>query len=197
MKDKVKQVLQIIKVLQERKKRKQNINFVCNTCYACNTFNTSGFTIVELLVYMGLMSIFIVVLMGIFTAALKTKLASESTSGISQDSRYILSKLSYDVNNADSVTSPTLGVTSSTLQIVASGSATTYAINGGNLVKTVGGVSSNLNGIDTQLDSITFKNIGNPGGKPTIQVVYVVRSKIIIQGGGTETQTVNTTVGTR
>ena len=156
-----------------------------------------GFTVTELLIYMGLMSIFLVVLMGIFTAALKTKLASESTSGISQDSRYILSKLSYDVNNADSVTLPALGVTSSSLQIVASGSASTYAINGGNLVRTTGGVSTNLNGADTQLDSISFKNIGNPGGKPTIQVVYTVRSKMIIPGGRTETQTINTTVGTR
>jgi Tfp pilus assembly protein FimT len=156
-----------------------------------------GFTITELLIYMGLMSIFVVVLMGIFTSALKTKLATESASGISQDSRYILSKLSYDVNNADSITSPALGSTSATLQMVASSSAVIYAVNGGNLTRTVGGVSTNINGFDTQLDSITFKNIGNPGGKATIQIVYTVRSKIIIQGGGTEVQTVNTTVGTR
>jgi Tfp pilus assembly protein PilW len=156
-----------------------------------------GFTIVELLIYMGLMSIFLTVLLGIFTAALKTKLASQSTSAISQDSRYILSKLSYDANNADSIASPTLGVTSDSLQIITSGITSTYAINGGNLIKTTGGVSANLNGIDTLLDSISFKNIGNPGGKPTIQVVYTVRSKIIIQGGGTETQTINTTIGTR
>jgi Tfp pilus assembly protein PilV len=156
-----------------------------------------GFTIVELLIYMGLMAIFITVLLGIFTAALKTKLTTQSTSNISQDSRYILSKLSYDINNADSVTSPILGATNDSLQIVTSGSVSTYAINGGNLVKTADGVSANLNGMDTQLDSISFKNIGNPGGKPTIQVIYTVRSKIIIQGGGTETQTINTTIGTR
>jgi Tfp pilus assembly protein PilW len=156
-----------------------------------------GFTIVELLIYMGLMAIFITVLLGIFTAALKTKLTTQSTSNISQDSRYILSKLSYDINNADSVTSPILGATNDSLQIVTSGSVSTYAINGGNLVKTADGVSANLNGMDTQLDSISFKNIGNPGGKPTIQIVYTVRSKIIIQGGGTETQTINTTIGTR
>jgi hypothetical protein len=159
--------------------------------------NYRGFTIVELLIYMGLMAIFITVLLGIFTAALKTKLATQSTSSISQDSRYILSKLSYDVNNADSITSPALGVTSDSLQIVTSGSTGTYSLNNGNLVKTSGGISANLNGNDTQLDSISFKNIGNSGGKPTIQVIYTVRSKIIIQGGGTETQTINTTIGTR
>ena len=94
-----------------------------------------GFTVVELLIYMALMSIFLVILMGIFTAALSTKLASESASAIAQDSRYILSKLSYEVNNADSVTSPAFGATSSSLQIVASGSSSTYELNDGNLVK--------------------------------------------------------------
>lgn len=162
-----------------------------------NRKSASGVTLVELLIYLGLMSIFIVILMGIFTAALNTKLASESTSGISQDSRYILSKLSYDVNNADSITSPALGEVSASLQIVTSGSASTYAVSSGNLVKTAGGVSMNLNGIDTQLDSISFKNIGNPEGKATIQIVYTVRSKIIIQGGNTEAQTIETTIGTR
>lgn len=156
-----------------------------------------GFTIVELLVYMGLMSIFLVVLLGIFTASLNAKLASESTSGVSQDSRYILSKLSYDINNADSIVLPGLGETSASLQMVTSGSTSTYAISGGNLVKTENGVSMNLNGIDTQLSSISFKNIGNPEGKPTIQVVYTLGSKIIVQGGQTQTQTINTTIGTR
>jgi prepilin-type N-terminal cleavage/methylation domain-containing protein len=156
-----------------------------------------GFTLVELLVYMGLMSIFLMVLLGIFTATLNTKLANESTSAVSSDSRYILSKLSYDVNNADSVTSPALGLTNTSLQLVTSGTTGTFSISNGNLVKTVGGVSIKLNGNDTGLDSISFKNIGNVGGKPTIQVMYTVRSKIIVQGGNTQTQTVNTTVGTR
>lgn len=162
-----------------------------------NRKSALGFTIVELLIYMALMSVFLVILMGIFTAALNTKLASESTSAISQDSRYILSKLSYDVNNADSLTSPAPGEVTASLQIITSGSTSTYAVNGGNLVKTTGGISMDLNGVDTQIDSISFKNIGNPGGKPTIQLVYTVRSKIIIQGGSTEAQTIETTVGTR
>lgn len=166
--------------------------------YKIKNFKLSrGFSLVELLVYLALMSIFLMTLLNIFTTTLKTKLASESTSGISQDSRYILSKLSYDVNNADSVALPLLGSSSASLQLVSSGSASTYGLSAGNLVKTTGGISTNLNGINTQLDSISFKNIGNPGGKPTIQIVFTVRSKIIIQGGGTESQTINTTVGTR
>lgn len=156
-----------------------------------------GFSLVELLIYMALMSIFLMVLLDIFAATLNTKLSSESTSVVSQDSRYVFSKLTYDINNADSVILPVPGATSTGLQIDNSGSISTYVLNSGNLVKTAGGISMNLNGIDTEFDSISFKNIGNPDGKSTIQVVYTVRSKIIIQGGRTETQTINTTIGIR
>jgi len=155
-----------------------------------------GFSLVELLIYMGLMSIFSMVLLDIFTTTLNQKLASESTSALSYDSRYILSKLSYDINNSDTITSPLLGVTSSALQFTASGSANTYSLINGNLDKTSGGVSMNLNGTDTGIDAITFKNLGVAGGKPTIQIVYTIRSKILVSGG-TQVQTIHTTVGTR
>lgn len=155
-----------------------------------------GFTLVELLIYMALMSIFLLALLDIFTSTLNSKLSSESTSGLNQDSRYILAKLAYDVNNADSVALPTLGVTGASLQLIRTGVTSTYASASGNLVLTQGGVAMSLNGLDTGLDSLSFRNIGNPGGKPTIQVIYTLRSKIILPGG-TATASVNTTVGTR
>jgi len=164
--------------------------------YKSTDLQIRGFTLVELLIYMALVSMFLLVLLDVFTITLSSKLASESTSAISYDSRYILSKLSYDVNNADSVTLPALGATGASLQLTSGGVTSTYTITSGNLVKTVGGVPMSLNGTDTGLDSISFKNLGNPGGKPTIQVVYTVRSKIVVWGG-TQTQTINTTVGTR
>ena len=156
-----------------------------------------GFTLVEILVYMALMSIFLMVLLDVFTITLNTKLTSESNSTVIQDSRYILSKLLYDINNADSITSPVLGATDSSLQIVSGGVTNVYMLINGNLVKIDSGISMNLNSVDTQLDSISFKNIGNVDGKPTIQVVYTVRSKIIVQGRETQILTINTTAGTR
>jgi len=155
-----------------------------------------GFTIVELLVYMALMGIFLVVLLDVFTTTLNSKLSSESTSALNQDSRYILSKLSYDINNADSITTPALGATGSTLQFVNTGVTYTYASNSGNFTRNDGTIM-NLNGVDTALDDLTFKNIGNADGKPTIQIMYTLRSKINLQGNRTQTQTINTTIGTR
>lgn len=52
-----------------------------------------GVTIVELLVYIGLLSIFMLVLLDVFTTILNAKLESESTSALNQDARYVYSKL--------------------------------------------------------------------------------------------------------
>lgn len=160
------------------------------------TNKQKGVTITELLIYLGLMSIFFMVLLDIFTTTLKTKLSSESTSAVNQDSRYILSKLSYDVNNTDSVASPARGSEGSTLQLVKGGVSSTYSISSGDLVLTTAGIPMKLNSLETSLDSISFKNLGNPGGKPTIQVVYTVRSKVVLSGAN-KTQSVDTTVGLR
>lgn len=155
-----------------------------------------GFTIVELLVYMALLSIFLTVLLDIFSTTLNQKLSSEATSAISQDSRYFLSKLSYEIENADSVALPVLGTTGPSLQIVTGGITSTYGITAGNLVLTQGGITMKLNGLDTALDNISFKNIGNVGGKPTVQIIYTIHSNITLPGA-VQSQTITVTPGLR
>ena len=155
-----------------------------------------GFSLVEILVYMGLMSIFLLVLLSIFTDTLNTKLASESTSALDQDSRYILSRLTYDINNADSIVAPATGSSGTTLSIVKDGVGMTYSSSSGNFVLTSAGTTMNLNSLDTSLDNLNFQNVGAPGAKSMMQVSYTLRSKIIVLGE-TATQSISTTIGTR
>jgi Tfp pilus assembly protein PilV len=154
-----------------------------------------GFTLVEVLIYIGLMGVFLLVLLDIFTATLNTKLSSESTSALNMDSRYILAKLKYDINNADSIISPAEGASGSSLQLITGGVTATYASNSGNFTKTETS-TLNLNGWDTALTALSFKSVGVPGGKPTVQISYTLRSKITANTGNA-TQTINTTIGTR
>src|SRR3990172_6790072 len=48
-----------------------------------------GFTIIELILYMGMLSILLAVLSQIFVSILNVQLESQSSSSIEQDSRYI------------------------------------------------------------------------------------------------------------
>lgn len=157
-----------------------------------------GFSLVEMLVYMGLFSILLIPLMQLFTSTIAVRLESEATSAVSQDGRYILSKLSYDIHNASTILSPGLGVTTSALHISGSGFDYTYGLDGeGNLVLNNGVTSDSLNSEGTTIPQITFTTLGNGTGKKVVQVSVQVESKVIRQGNNKELKTFQTVVGTR
>ncbi len=66
----------------------------------------TGFTLVELLIYMGLLTIMVLIFTDIFTSIIDNQLGSENTSNVADDGRYIYSRFIYDVNRADSIVSP-------------------------------------------------------------------------------------------
>jgi hypothetical protein len=143
--------------------------------------NSKGVTIVELIVYIGLLSIFMLVLLDVFVAILNSKLEGESTSSLNQDARYIYSKMAYDVANASSFTIP------SGTQLSLNSGASIYSLSGGNLLLN----SLKLNGQDTKINSISFTKVGN-----TVKVLYTIESLIELQSG-TQTRTISTTFGIR
>lgn len=160
-----------------------------------------GVTIIELLVYVGLLSMFMIVLLDVFTSILGAKVESQSTSGVSQDTRYILSKLTYEINNADSISAPAnFGVTANSLTLVDGANSYTYSLDGaGNLNIISAAGTQRLNGADTKITDISFTKLGNAGvidNKPTIRVSFTVES-LIEEPSGQQEQTINTTVGLR
>jgi type II secretory pathway pseudopilin PulG len=160
----------------------------------------SGITIIELVIYIGLLSIFMLVLLDVFITVLNARLETESTSTLNQDTRYILTRLAYDIGNADSVVLPAaLGDSGNVLKITKGGITETFSIDAlGNLILDDGVSPQKLNGVDTALTDISFKKIGNPeeGDKPTVKISFTVKS-LIIRQAGEQTRTVDTTIGTR
>lgn len=95
-----------------------------------------AFTIVELLLYMGIMAIFLVVLTDIWVSAMEALTRTENVAAITSDGRYILARLAYDVGQTGTVN---------------------YVLTGGNL--TAGGVQ--LNSYATTVDSFLVTPVGN------------------------------------
>ncbi len=155
-----------------------------------------GFTLVELLIYIGLLGMFLVVLLDIFVMTLNTKLESESSSALAQDSRYVLSKLNYEIMNADSIEIPASGTTGTTLRIVNSGTAKTFASSSGSLVLTAGGQTLSLTGLDTNLIGLSFQNTSAVGGKPTIKFSFTLESNINVNNDN-DSQTISSSVSVR
>ncbi len=156
-----------------------------------------GLSIVELIIYMGLLSILLVVLTDVFVSIIDVRKESEAVSAVEQDGNYILARLFYDVSRASSISTPaSLGASTSSLLITIGGVNYTYSLNGSNLQLVNNNGTDVLNSINTTVSSPTFLRIGNSGGKNTIQISFTV-SSVTQRNHGPETKTYQTSVGLR
>jgi type II secretory pathway pseudopilin PulG len=137
----------------------------------------SGVTFVELLLVMGLLSIFLVVLTTVFTTTLDVQNQTNSYSAVVSDGRFIMARLNYDIARATAVTTPTaLGDSGPTLVITVDGNTYTYDLSGSNLQLTDDTGSANLNGGGTTVSDVDFQRIGNAGGMETIRYSFKLTS---------------------
>lgn len=159
--------------------------------------NRAGFTLVELLLYMVLLSVLLVLTTDILTTTIDNHLSAEASQSVSADGRFILSRLIYDVGRADNIVIPNLlGDETSSLQIVINGIDYIYDLSGDNLRLTTDLGADQLNSAETILSNLTFKRLGNPGGKNAVQIKFVLTSKTR-RKSGLEIKNFQTTVGIR
>lgn len=155
-----------------------------------------AFTLIELIIFMGIFSVLIFIFTDIFVSALKTKTLEEATASVNQDANFVLMKLQYDINNASSVTQPELNNTSESLYITIDGVGVLYRMNAGRLERVVGTEAVSLNGYNTTLTSLYFKNMGTPEGKSTVKIALTLESKGVVNNRS-EVINLETTAGLR
>jgi type II secretory pathway component PulJ len=156
-----------------------------------------GFTIVELLIYMALLSGFLIVMTELFASIMDVKLESNAVSSVEQDGRYILTRLAYDIPRSSAITTPsTLGSTTGSLVMVISGVTYTYSVVNGNLEITNNLGTNNLNSSESIISNVSFRKIGNAGGKETIKLNFDITSATV-RNAGPEVRTFSTTIGRR
>lgn len=157
-----------------------------------------GFTLIEVVIYLGTLAIFLTILTQIFTSILDIRLKTEATSSLEQDSRYILSRLLYDVQRAQTITTPgILGGVSPQLVITIDGVSYTYSNSGGLLLLADGTGSYPLNGVGTTVSGLTFQRLGTlPTGKNTIKVNMTLTG-VARPSTQLETKAIQTTIGQR
>ncbi|MBI3341886.1 hypothetical protein HY024_02080 [Candidatus Curtissbacteria bacterium] len=151
----------------------------------------AGFTLIEMLLYMGLSAIFLVSITQIFVLIAGIRLDSESTSGVQMDGQYLLSRVAYDVSRSGSITAPLAGQSGTTL--TTNLFTYTYDLSSGNLQITEAGNTDNLNSTNSKVSNLTFTHL-DPAPKDTVQVKFTLTSVGTSQKGP-ETRTFQTTVG--
>lgn len=160
--------------------------------------NSQAFTLIELMIFMGIFSILIFILTDIFIISLKTKTSAESTAVINQDGRFIFAKLTADINNANSISSPVLGTSSSSIDLILYGVPETIRFNdsSGNIELVTGGKTDVLNSVNSKISNLAFTRLGNIGGKNTIRINITLQSRQIVNNNH-EVISLETTVGLR
>ena len=139
-----------------------------------------GFTLIELILFMGIFSILIIIFTDIFITSLKTKSIAESTAFVNQDARFIFAKLTNDINNANSIVYPELGGTSNSLTLILYGQLETIQIKNGNIeLVDVNGTHA-LNSVNTLISNIAFNRLGNIDGKNSIKINITVESRTTV-----------------
>lgn len=160
----------------------------------------AGFTLVELLLYMGILSVFLSILTAIFVTALDVQMESEAATSVERDGTYILAKLAYDVHRASSISIPlSLGSNATNLKILVGAVDYTYSLDGSEnltLVNDIG--TNNLNSYDSKVSGLSVTRLGNTGGvEDTLKINFTITSRTQRVSFGYETKAFETNLALR
>ena len=156
-----------------------------------------GFTLIELSLFMGLFMVIIGILMTLFSSIVQKQLEVQSISAVEADSKYILSRLTYDIQRSDAIVVPSeLGNTTSSLVLIINGDTYTYDLLGSTFRITDNIGTYQLNGTRSTVSNVSFTRLGNTAGSHAVEVTYTITSTVS-QTQGPETKTVHTVIGTR
>jgi len=157
----------------------------------------TGFTLIELSLFMGLFTVIIGVLMSLFASIVQKQLEVQSVSAVEADSKFILSRLSYDIQRSDAIVVPSsLGDTTSSLVLSIDGDTYAYDLTGGIMQLTTSIGPAALNSVRSTVSDVSFKRLGNTAGTHAVELTYKVTSKIT-RTQGPETKIIKTVIGTR
>lgn len=167
----------------------------------------SGVTLIELLLYMGIFSMLLMVLVQLFGAIVNVNMEAQSTSAVSQDGRYILNEMTYTLRQAKTFALPAgLGSANAgtQLQFTTTGGTTyTYTLSsdpvGQQKLMISDGVSSEqLNSEGTTVSNLSFTRLATSGtsGKSTVTISFTLTSTTRAQKGYQQ-ETFETTVEKR
>jgi len=161
----------------------------------------AGFTLVELLLYIGIFSILVVSLFQLFTSIIDTQAESQSSSSVFLDGQYILNRFKYDMQRAKSIITPSSsGKQGITAKVSIDNGTYTYSLVDGNLTLTndVALTTGQLNSADTTVSNLNFARLSDTQGKNTDTLTISLRlTSNIIKRGGPNTENFKTTVGIR
>lgn len=145
---------------------------------------------------MGILMVLIGVLTTLFGQILDVQLESQAVSSVDQNGRFIMARLTHDVQSASDIVTPEdPGDETDTLQITVNSVEYIYTLDaGGNLLLTQDSVSDQLNSEAVRISDLSFTRIGNGDSNDTVRIGFTVTSRAQ-QQAGMQQKSFQTTLG--
>lgn len=148
-------------------------------------FQAGGFTLIELLLYMLLFPMLMLIISSLFGSVMDTQLESQSYSSVDLDGRYVLAKLAYDFQSADSsndidnnIMLPATASAGTELDLKINNKLHTYNASSSGSLHTTLPQLLDLTSSESSVSALTFERIGPGGNRDTIKVKFRLTSKI-------------------
>lgn len=144
-----------------------------------------GITLIELLLYVGIMGILLGALASFLALTLTSQVKNQSVSEVNQQGAFAMQYMTRVIRNADTITQPTAGGTSSVLTATVSTPAespTVFSLNAGRLqVQEGASTAIPLTSDKVAMSGLTFKNLTPAGGNTVIQVTFTLGRNSVSQ----------------
>ncbi len=135
--------------------------------------NQKGFTLIELILYIALVTIILSALVPFAWNTVETGVKSAVQQEVNSNVRYMSERIKYEIRNATGINS--VAATSISLATSVSGTnPTVIDLSGGNIrIKQGSGSTVNLNSANTVINSLTFTNYTSGDGK-TKHIQFII-----------------------
>lgn len=134
-----------------------------------------GFTLVEILLYIAILSTMILLILGFLTMAMNLKVKNETITEVDYQGAYIMSLILNRVKNAENISFPEKGSSSDEL-IFNSGESEIIinAIGGVVYIKEGENDMININNNYVSISNLSFNNLGSEETSDSIQIIFEI-----------------------
>lgn len=142
--------------------------------------NTSGYTLLEFLIYIAIVSAILLAATNVISTVLEGKQKLQAVENVNQNSRFAMEKITQTIRNAQSVTIPSTGNTSTILTLQTSSTTTTptsfFLLNGVLQIKAGASPTTTLMANEVAVTNLLFQNTGGTSTPASIRITLSVSS---------------------
>lgn len=139
-----------------------------------------GFTLVELLLYVGMLAMLLLVMSLFLSVIFQTHIKSQTIAEVEQQGVQVMQVITQVIRNADSINSPAIGVSAASLSVstyAPANNPTLFDLSGGTLrITQDAGQAVPLTNDRVAISSLSFQNLSRTGTPGIIRIQFIVSS---------------------